>query len=265
MTKLILLSLSLLATSAHAQELSYDSEGISEIIHADQIENTGFVPIGTEPLSTTLESMNRDAAAAVVNTANLPLYVVLDITRGVTQAKVFKFGKLDRAYPVHGGRNQLEKNSKGEWTCSFTSVGRFFPTGLELAHKSSEHKGAMMYHYVELDESRGMGTHEGSLNSFSGGCIRQSASNAKKLYNDVKAASKLANSDVLYTEAVMDIVDNTPGIREERLKCLSRCRKKGNCITPHLDSLERPIKQLTTGSFTRGVQPQMSEVMRFSK
>lgn len=221
-------------------------------MNLDDAELTAPTPVTNENLGQNLADALAQYEESVINTDELPLYVVMDITRGVETAIAYQYGKEVRRYTVHGGMNKTAVSDKNETSCAFTTAGRFQPTALEKLHVSKESAGAEMRNYVELDSARGLGAHTGNVGKgqYSHACIRQKAADSKWLFDEVKKVSIMKGQRVYQTGAVIDVIDNTPGVAEAKQECLKKCRAgKRYCSTPWLFDGDMPIRPLTTKKF----------------
>jgi hypothetical protein len=147
-------------------------------------------------------------------TSSVPIRVVLDITRGIEKAFVYEGGTLIKSYAIRGGRDRKEYIKGFGNFCSYSTVGEMKPTQLVKDRVSTEHNGAKMPWYVELDEGRGIGAHQGALRDrnggHSGGCIRQGPADAKWLYEYVAKHSKLYGAnEIACSDVTFSIVDNS--------------------------------------------------------
>jgi len=203
-------------------------------------------PVTSENISQHITGIleNYEDYSMYIDPMKAPLYVHLDITRGIQKATVYKYGQEVKSFKIRGGRNRRE-NSEGKRVCAYTTTGRMIPTALIWNKTSREHDGAPMPWHVELDKLRGVGTHQGSFNSFSAACIRiQTIAQAKELYGWVKEVStfKGKSATIDTTGAIFDVVDNTNDgdIAREREECMQWCRQK-RCGTPHLTAYDGAV------------------------
>lgn len=246
----------LLSRVAHAQNSVFQD--------MNDVELTAPALITSQNLGEHVVDAQEIYAMSLLDLKKIPLYVKFDITRGGSVAKVYKFGKLEREYPIRGGLNQLVKNGRGQPSCAFTSTGRFQPTALDKNKMSGENGNAPMPFYVELDAARGLGGHQGNLNGHSHACVRQSRSHAEALYKDVASVSEVAsNGKVLKTGAVFEIIDNTPGIHQAKQDCIKRCRATGRCVTPHMSDVEIPLRPFSLDNFTKTMPEFLHRHMQF--
>lgn len=156
------------------------------------------------------------------------------------KARIYKFGKLVDEYTISGGRRRLETNKRKQKTCTFTTTGLMKPTLLQNPRKSKDW-GSQMQFFVGFDMERGVGAHQGDLGGNSGGCVRQDRAKAKALYEEVKKVSQLSGDHVQSTNAVFNVIDNTPGIAEAQKKCLDACNRSGSCSTPYVARGKQPV------------------------
>lgn len=164
----------------------------------------------------------QDAIQQVIDQAHAnDVKVILDITRGVQQAKIIVNGEVVETHKIAGAKNKAH-TVKGERFCAFTTTGTDIkPTHIYRKYYSREHE-VDLAHFVTFDYGRGIGAHQGDVSGRSSGCIRQTAKGAKKLYDIVMENSVVpkGSSKIQSTNVRFDVIDNTPGRYTSECNCL---------------------------------------------
>lgn len=152
---------------------------------------------------------------------NKPLFIYVDKAAGAQTMRVYEKGVLMGSYPVSTGREVAESNYKNpnfETYCSSTPVGDFRPRSMNELHLSNQWGGSKMYNAVFFQG--GYAIHGVDENYYeqlgsraSGGCIRMTQENSKKVFDRINAVG-MRNTGI-------KIVDSSS--ESERLNIQENC------------------------------------------